>query len=141
MTLSDLPEELVSNVAARLGSDDAFALRLSCKALETKTFHEFATEYFTEKAVHFTTDSLQVLLEISRNTRLRKYLKEVYVVPAAFSVEAFSSHRGACCSWTPSVVRVPGLYRLRKTMTDMDLFSSYRNRPRRIAPMSWIRGN
>lgn len=58
--LTALPEELVSNIAQRLGSDDLFSLRLSCKTLSEKSFHDFATEYFSEKCVMFTSESLGV---------------------------------------------------------------------------------
>jgi hypothetical protein len=101
--LSDLPEELISNIAGRLG-DDKFALRATCRALEEKTFHEFATEHFSEKCVHFTTDSLKVLRDISSCPRLSKYVKKVFVVTALFSEQSFSCYGShAIAHWRPSV--------------------------------------
>jgi hypothetical protein len=101
--LSNLPEELISNIACRLG-DDKFALRATCRALQEKTFHEFATEHFSEKCVHFTTDSLKVLRDISSCPRLSKYVKKVFIVTALFSEQSFTcpgSHANA--HWRPTV--------------------------------------
>jgi hypothetical protein len=47
--LASLPEELLSNISIKLGSDDICAFRLTCKDVEVKTGHEFAKEYFSEK--------------------------------------------------------------------------------------------
>jgi hypothetical protein len=101
--LSDLPEELISNITCKLG-DDKFALRATCRALDQKSFHEFATEHFSEKCVHFTTDSLEVLRDISSCPRLSKYVKKVFIVTALFSEQSFTcpgSH--AIAHWKPSV--------------------------------------
>lgn len=54
--LATLPEELVSNIAVKLGSDDIFSLRLTCRDLEAKCLHEFATEYFVRKGFIFTSE-------------------------------------------------------------------------------------
>lgn len=100
--LSDLPEELISNITCKLG-DDKFALRATCRALEEKSFHEFATEHFSEKCVHFTTDSLKVLRDISSCPRLSKFVKEVSIVTALFSEQGFSCPGRATQHWRPSV--------------------------------------
>lgn len=47
--LAMLPEELLINISIKLQSDDIFALRQTCRAIETKSLHEFANEFFTEK--------------------------------------------------------------------------------------------
>jgi hypothetical protein len=100
--LPDLPEELISNITCRLG-DDKFALRATCRALQEKSFHEFATEHFSAKCVHFTTDSLKVLLDISRCPRLSKYVKEVSIITALFSDQSFGCPGRAAAHWKPSV--------------------------------------
>lgn len=100
--LSDLPEELISNITCRLG-DDKFALRATCRALETKSFHEFATEHFSGKCVHLTTDSLRTLLAISRSSRLSKYVKEVYFITALFSEQSFVCPGNPVYHWKPTV--------------------------------------
>lgn len=105
--VSTLAEEIVCNIAARLGSDDLFALRLTCTALEAKTFHEFANEYFTSKCVHFTTDSLKSLLRTTESKRLRPYLREVYVSSKMFCEDALDIECSSGCSHKssgPSVV-------------------------------------
>lgn len=100
--LVDLPEELVSNITIRLGVDDKCALRLACRVLEVKSFHEFATEHFSEKCVHFTTDSLKPLVDIS-HSRLAKYIKEVSVVTALFSEQGFACPGRESAHWRPTV--------------------------------------
>lgn len=98
-----LPEELISNIAHRLGSDDIYSFRLTNKTIESKCFHEFATEYFTSKAVHFTSDSLRVIVGIANNKRLRDYLHELYIIPALFYEGAFQCPSGDKCGWRPTV--------------------------------------
>lgn len=105
--LRDLPEELVSNISLRLWSDDVQALRLTCKALEEKTLHEWATEYFTEKAFIISTDSLKVLLNIANSAKFRGYLRRMHIITAYFSDSAFTCGKtcpyGHCCGWQPTV--------------------------------------
>lgn len=100
--LSGLPEELISDITHRLG-DDKFALRATCRAIEKKSFREFATEHFTRKCVHFTTDSLNVLREISGSVRLSGYIKELSVVTALFSEQGFRCPGPTSTHWKPSV--------------------------------------
>lgn len=99
--LAGLPEELISNIACKLGSDDKCALRLTCRALEEKSHHEFATEHFSAKCVHFTTDSLKSLVDIS-HSRLSKYVRKVYIITALFaeSTNVCSNHPSG--HWHPS---------------------------------------
>lgn len=95
---TDLPEELVSNVAQRLGSDDLFSLRLTCRALSERCFHDFATGYFSERCVMLTSESLRVLISISKHPQLKKYVHGVFILTALFSAEAFD----ACDSYQPT---------------------------------------
>ncbi|OQN95374.1 hypothetical protein B0A48_18480 [Cryoendolithus antarcticus] len=94
MRFAELPEELVSNISCRLGIDDVRSLRLSSKTIEEKCFHEFATEWFSSKAVHFTTDSLGVLVDISLSKRLAKYVKDVRILTTMFSDHTLSCPSG-----------------------------------------------
>lgn len=43
--LDTLPEELITNIAARLNVDDVSALRLTCRNVEAKCLHEFGSQY------------------------------------------------------------------------------------------------
>jgi len=43
--LDALPEELITNIAARLNVDDVSALRLTCRSIEAKCLHEFGSQY------------------------------------------------------------------------------------------------
>ncbi|KAK5135069.1 hypothetical protein LTR08_005594 [Meristemomyces frigidus] len=102
--LACLPEELISNIAARLDSDDMSSLRLTCQAIEKKVFFEFATEYFTGKCFMITTESLKVLVGIASSERLRGYLHDVYICTALFSEQAFNCPSGCHnCAWQPTV--------------------------------------
>ena len=78
--ITRFPEESVQIIASCLGSDDKFSLRLTCRALESKSLYGFASEHFTKKCVHFTIDSLQVLAQVSKSP-LREYVREVSVIP------------------------------------------------------------
>lgn len=77
--LDGLPTETMTNVADRLGSDDLFALRATCKQIEAKTFHVFSTTHFTAKCIHMTTDSLKALLAMSQSKRLNSFVKTVWI--------------------------------------------------------------
>ncbi|KAK4547190.1 hypothetical protein LTR36_001411 [Oleoguttula mirabilis] len=101
--LAALPEELISNIAVRFDCDDQCSFRLSCKAIEAKSFHDFATEYFSGKCFMITTESLRVLVGISNNARLRSYLRDIYIVTALFSDQAFNCPNGCQCAWQPTV--------------------------------------
>ncbi|QIW97852.1 hypothetical protein AMS68_003370 [Peltaster fructicola] len=96
-----IPEEVLSNVAARLGPDDLFNLRLTCRAFQANTFHEFATEYFSSKCVHFTTDSLKSLVAITESKSLRPYLQEVFVCSKWFIEGLFDHNFCGCCPFKP----------------------------------------
>jgi hypothetical protein len=100
--LSGLPEELISDITHRLG-DDKFALRATCRAIEKKSFREFATEHFSRKCVHFTTDSLSVLRDISGSVRLSGFVKEVSIVTALFSEQGFRCPGTTAPHWKPNV--------------------------------------
>ncbi|PPJ56135.1 hypothetical protein CBER1_02043 [Cercospora berteroae] len=80
--LARLPEELISNISLRLQSDDVFALRQTCVDIERKTLHEWAKEYFAQKCFMFTTESLNVLVNIANSVKLRGYLHDVYFITA-----------------------------------------------------------
>ena len=101
--LSELPEELISNISIKLGSDDVFAFRLTCKALQQRSFHEFANEYFSQKCFMLTTESLKVLTRIAESEKLRDYLHHIFIVPALFSERVFKCCHGSGCAWKPTV--------------------------------------
>lgn len=101
--LDHLPEELLSNIANRLDWDDISCLRLSCQAIEAKSFHVFATEYFTSKGFLLCSDSLKVLTGISETKRLAPYLKNVFIATGLFSESDFKCEHGKDCSWSRNV--------------------------------------
>ena len=101
--LAELPEELISNISIKLGVDDVFALRLTCKSLEAGSLHEFATEYFSHKCFMFTSESLQVLVNIADSEKLRGRLHHVYFIPLLYSERTFKRSNGDNCLWKPTV--------------------------------------
>lgn len=101
--IASLPEELVSNIVARLGCDDKCALRLTCKALQAKSLHEFGTEHFGSKAFMFTTESLNVLVGIANHKQLRGFLQGITITTALFTDKVIDSLRGHTCGHQPSV--------------------------------------
>lgn len=101
--LATLPEELLSQVAVKLGSDDIAALRLTCKDVEAKSLHEFATEYFAAKCFMFTTDSLKVLANIANSNKLRRFLKDVFLITATFPESPLQCEGRSGCLWSPTV--------------------------------------
>ena len=104
LRLAALPEELISNISMRLDIDDLSNLRLTCRAIETKSFFAFATEYFSGKCFMITTESLKVLVGIANSARLRKYLHDVYICTAFFSEHAFHCPNGCHnCAWQPTI--------------------------------------
>lgn len=101
--LAELPEELISNISIKLDADDIFAFRLSCKPLESKSFHEFANEYFQQKGFIFTSESLKVLLNIAQSDKLRGYLHAVYFIPAVFCEQLPECPHGCTCPFRMNV--------------------------------------
>lgn len=127
-SMEKLAEEIVCNIAARLGSDDLFNLRLTCRTLQKNSFHEFATEYFQSKAVHFTSDSLKSLVAISESKALRAYIRNVYVSTKIFTEHIFDERDCGCCIWEPPTVWT---YAYRIACTD----TRHRRLRKHIAPM------
>ncbi|KXS95058.1 hypothetical protein AC578_3888 [Pseudocercospora eumusae] len=129
--LASLPEELLANVAVRLGADDLASLRLTCKSIEARVLYDFAKEYFEEKCFMFTTASLNCLLNISKSEKLRPHLRHVYFITASFPHRALDcSHASCCCSWQPTIRQREAYIeymhdqeRLRKTKADLKLLT------------------
>lgn len=91
--LATLPEEILSNVACRLDSDDLLNLRLTCRDIEVKTLHEFATQHIGTKCFIFATQSLAALVGIAGSIKLRHFLRHVYILTGHFP-----ESRQDCCS-------------------------------------------
>nr|POE77728.1 hypothetical protein CFP56_09371 [Quercus suber] len=101
--LAALPGEIVSNIGGRLGSDDFFSFRLTCRDVEAKSLHTFAMEYFSCKGFIFTSDSLKVLLHIAESERLHKYLRCVQFVTAYFPERQIECSNGCRCYAAPTI--------------------------------------
>ena len=96
--LDELPEELVSNISTRLNVDDQCNLRLVSRDIEHKSFHCFATEYYSHKAFMISSESLKVLMSIASSEKLRGYLHHIYILTALFSDRPPGAAHGCCCS-------------------------------------------
>jgi hypothetical protein len=72
-TLCNLPEELVENIAEFLDAKTLCMLRLSCKKLYQKTVHHFGYTVLDTVVMDFSPYSLQRLVKLSEDSRLRKY--------------------------------------------------------------------
>jgi hypothetical protein len=101
--LEELPEELVSNIVVKLDTDSSLAFRLTCRVLEHKSIHEWASEYFTHKAIIPSSPSLKALASIAESEKLRGYLHHIYVIPALFSARVFNCCHGRSCKWKHTV--------------------------------------
>lgn len=101
--LEELPEELVSNIVVKLDSDSSFAFRLTCRALEQKSLHEWASEYFSHKAIIPTSSSLKLLASVAESEKLRNYIHQIYILPALFSDQVFNCCHGKHCKWKHTV--------------------------------------
>ena len=82
--LSTLPEEILSNVACRLDSDDLFNLRITCRDIEAKILHEFATQHVGTKCFIFSTSSLSALSSIASSDKLRHYIRHIFLLTGHF---------------------------------------------------------
>ena len=101
-TLTDLAEELISDIASRLDSDELFALRLTCRSIEAKTFSHFTKRYFKRKCFMFSTHSLRALRQISEHERLRGYVHQIYFNATMFpgrGNRGSSLSRFSCREW------------------------------------------
>jgi hypothetical protein len=101
--LDELPEELVSNIVVKLDSDSSFAFRLTCRVLEHRSLHEWASEYFGQKAIIPSSASLKVLASIAESEKLRVYVHHLYIIPAKFSPRSVNCCMGKNCKWKHTV--------------------------------------
>lgn len=157
--LPTLPEELVSNISLKLGSDDIFAFRLTCRALEQKSFHEFATEYFKEKGFLITSDSLKALVGIAFSEKLRGHLHTINILPTLFSDRAFKCCNGDDCMWKKCVRQTEHWHhyvrdqkRIKRTGEDLEMLTKafkglpaltqlqFVDDPNSISPLVDVRG-
>ncbi|KAF2103982.1 hypothetical protein NA57DRAFT_50837 [Rhizodiscina lignyota] len=84
--LDTLPEEIISIINVDfLDRKDECSTRLVCRALEEKTFHDFARTHFSHLQVLLTRDGLQRLTEISNHPRLSSVVRELVISLAFFS--------------------------------------------------------
>ena len=69
-----LPAEVLLRIARNLTTSELGKMRLTCKAIEKPLFLSFAHEFFRKKQFMFFEDSLQALVDISRDPSVAKYL-------------------------------------------------------------------
>ncbi|KAI1323487.1 hypothetical protein F5Y16DRAFT_344424 [Xylariaceae sp. FL0255] len=74
-----LPLELLLQVWEYLDIQDVFAFRLVCRHLNDLLFDSFCQEFYAERRFSITYDSLMVLVKITRDDRLRRYLTRLTI--------------------------------------------------------------
>ncbi|KAK0720216.1 hypothetical protein B0H67DRAFT_511189 [Lasiosphaeris hirsuta] len=77
--LAHVPLEVLIRITYYISTTDLANVRLSCKVLERALFHFFSHEFFRKKQFMVSTDSLQVLIDISHHTALSSVLKHVVI--------------------------------------------------------------
>lgn len=73
--LASLPGEITELIAGNLGPTSLRSLRMACKELNRKTFHNFGLSCFTTVRTDLTRKSLKNLQCISDEQRLRYYVQ------------------------------------------------------------------
>ncbi|KAH9885934.1 hypothetical protein F4778DRAFT_786983 [Xylariomycetidae sp. FL2044] len=72
LPLFRMPAELLLKISAYLSTVDLFSLRLTCHHIESSVFDAFCKEFFEERRVMVTFDSLNALVGITQSPRLAK---------------------------------------------------------------------
>ena len=93
----------MSSIVVKLDSDSSFAFRLTCRALEHRSLHEWASEYFAQKAIIPSSATLKVLASIAESEKLRGYVHHLYIIPAKFSPLSVKCCNGKSCKWKHTV--------------------------------------
>lgn len=84
-TLLDLPPELIASTFSYLDDGDFFAARASVRHLERSSFSTFGKRFFRKKGYMITTDSLDVLQNVSSHKELRSYVQHVWFNPDCYT--------------------------------------------------------
>ena len=84
-TLLDLPPELIASTFSYLDNGDFFAARASVRHLERSSFSTFGKRFFRKKGYMITTDSLDVLQNVSSHKELRSYVQHVWFNPDCYT--------------------------------------------------------
>lgn len=74
-TICPLATELVELIADRLESDDIFALRLTCRDIQEKTFHFFCCRFFRCLQTDLSQSSLGRINALSKHRQFRAYVQ------------------------------------------------------------------
>jgi hypothetical protein len=84
-TLLDLPPELIASTFSYLDDGDFFSARASVRHLERASFSTFGKRFFRKKGYMITTDSLDVLQNVSSHKELRSYVQHVWFNPDCYT--------------------------------------------------------
>ena len=84
-TLLDLPPELIASTFSYLDDGGFFAARASVRHLERASFSTFGKRFFRKKGYMITTDSLDVLQNVSSHKELRSYVQHVWFNPDCYT--------------------------------------------------------
>ncbi|CAD0097399.1 unnamed protein product [Aureobasidium mustum] len=78
-SILNLPFETVLEFVSYLDRQDILALRSTCKYMDTILLDTFAKQFFSQIYVLPTEHSLQLLLEVSNDKRIRRHVKELLI--------------------------------------------------------------
>lgn len=77
--LAQLPAEVLTRITRWLPTPDLSAVRLTCRAIERKTFASWSYEFFRKRQFMITTFSLQTLVDIAKHDQLGPMLTHVCI--------------------------------------------------------------
>jgi hypothetical protein len=86
VSLQNLPEEILDNIACH-AMMDALNLRLTCRAIEQKTFHSFTKDIIGTRSVWVNRRSLQSLEDIANNDKLGRHVRRILVMNYEWELE------------------------------------------------------
>lgn len=78
--LAELPVELLGGIVSYGSTKDLFNLRLTSRLLHNSLSEAFGRRFFQQRTHHYTTRSLQLLLELSQSVSIQNALKELTIV-------------------------------------------------------------
>lgn len=80
----ELPEEIIDHVCANLPKQDIHNLRLTCKHLAAKSYHQFLVCHFRAAQFIFTEESLRTLISFAKDPKIGPAIKELQLCLVTF---------------------------------------------------------
>ncbi|RAL15187.1 F-box protein [Aspergillus homomorphus CBS 101889] len=84
MSIASLPDEILDSILCYLDLPDWCALRLSCRALYSKSLATFVSRHVNRISVLITRDGLRELEAIASHDVFRLHVQELWLIPEVF---------------------------------------------------------